>query len=887
MTPKMPPLWRKGCAGALLLTVFGLAITCSVTSFRWVNTPFPGFFVMANRVVASISLPHWPVALHNQVYQHTVVAVNGQSLETPEELYTLVRQLPPGSPFTYTLEKDGHTSQITLPSLVFTSKDYVLLFVAYVFNGLALACISIGVWFLKPKDLASQALFTLGLAAGCWALTAADLYSPYWFFRLHVLCEAFFPAGFVRLALIFPVDRLRRFRSVFLQVPYLVALILVAAYQWFLYQPAAYSLIHNLCTIYAAIGLLMLLGGVIWDYATTALPLVRQRIRVILLGFLGGFAFPAGLILLSGLTGGAVPVNYAAFTAFLCPLSLGYAIVKHDLFEIDALLKRGVYYLTLTAVLTFSYLVLLALLNFTVQSSEFAQSSLFPLLFTFIVVLVLNPLKDVLQRGVDRVFFRLRYNPKKVLAATSASLASTLHLEDILPLIWRTINETVGVQQGGVFLLARNTGHYVPTYPPRDHVPALPIEHPLITRVQEKGRVLSLYDLPDTPPASEQPGGSRQDLEDLGAQLLVPFTFKGDLIGLLALGNKESGAFFSADDIDFLHTLANQSALSIANALAYQEIHTLNTSLEQKVKERTKALAHTNTELQLSLTRLEQAYRDLEHSQENLLRAEKMAALGRLTAGIAHEMNTPLGASLTSIKLVQELVEEYKESIGDPEVGAHDHQEIAAEMDKLVRTTQQWMEKAASHIRSLKLHTRDLQRGEERAFSVLQIIEDTRLLLSHRFRLSQCVLSVSCHSPDPVLYGDPGKLGQVLTNLIVNAIDAYKDVERETKEICLEVREDEHMLDIRVSDQGCGIPRENMDKIFEEFFSTKQLGEGTGLGLPIAKNIVTNFFNGTISVESVPGQGSEFLLRFPRLKKEVQQQPVVANLPVPPVEARL
>jgi signal transduction histidine kinase len=884
-------LRRKGSAGALVLVTLGLAFTCGVTSFRWVNTSFPGFFVMANRVIASISLPHWPVARHSHIYQHTIVAVNRQPVTTAESVYALVRRLPPGSAITYTVQKDGQTFQLTLPSVTFTLQDYCLLFGAYLVNGLAIALIGIGVWFLKPRAAVSVALLLVGLSASLFALTAADLYSPYWFFRLHVLGEAFFPAGLVHLALVFPVDRLTRYRTAVLAVPYLIACALGVAYEIWLYQPRAYSLIHNLCMVYLGLGGLALLGKVIGDSVTTDSPLVRQRIRIILVGFSSGYAFPAALMLFSGISGGEIPVNYAAFTAFLLPLSLGYAIVKHDLFEIDALLKRSVYYLMLTAVLTVTYLALLALLNFTVSTAAFTRSPLFPLIFTITVVLLLNPLKDRLQRGVDRVFFRLCYDPKKVLEVTSAALTSTLRLEEILPFIWQTIDETVGVRQGGIFLLSRPAGQYASVYPKPDQAPALATGHPLIEQLRRQGRVLSLYDSQDETSDPAGQGESRQALAEMRAQLLVPLIFKGDLIGFLALGPKESGTFFSADDIDFLHTLANQGALSIANALAYQEIHLLNTSLEQKVAQRTQALAHANTELQRSLQRLEQAYRDLEHSQEHLLRAEKMAALGRLAAGIAHEMNTPLGASLSSLKMLQDLIEEYKASIGDPEVGEGDHREIAAEMDKLVHFTRQWVEKTAAHIRSLKLHTRDLQRGEERMFSVLRVVEDTGLLLSHRLRLTQCVLSVSCNTPDPLLYGDPGKFGQVLTNLIANAIDAYKDLEGATKEVRVEISEAEDLLEIRVCDQGCGIPPEHLDKIFDEFFSTKSLGEGTGLGLAMARNIVTNFFGGTIAVRSSPGQGSEFLLQFPRTKKaesqeSLSQPPVPVPAPSTPPAAR-
>lgn len=866
MKTHVSQVWRRWGAGALVMAAIGLALICGVTSARWIGTTFPGFFVMANRVVASVSLPQWPIASHSSLYQHAVVAVNGQPIDSAEDLYALVRRLPPGSPVTYTLEKDGLTSQLTLASVIFTREDYLLLFVPYLFSGLALVLIGVGVWFLKPASSASLALFIGGLSGGVFALTAADLYGPAWFFRLHVLAEALFPASLlVHLALVFPVDRFRRHRTVFLVIPYVVVGLLVVAYELFLYQPAAYSLIHNLCMVYAGIGGVALLGGVIWDYYTTDSHLTRQRVRVILLGFLSGFAFPGAVMFASGVTGGGVAVNYAGFTAFLFPLSLGYAIVKHDLFEIDALLKRGVYYLALTAILTFAYIAFLAIFDLTLRSSALFQSPSLPLLFTLAVVFFLNPLKDSLQKGIDRIFFRVRYNPRSVLEATSAALVSTLNLEAVLSFIWRTVEETLGVRQGGIFLLSLESKRYVLVYPRSPELSSLSSTHPFIAEVQRQGRIYAFEDLPVEAGSPALRGAYNSTLAPLGARCVVPLTFESDLIGFLALGNKASGAFFTADDADFLLTLANQSALSIKNALAYQEIQALNAALEKKVEARTQELAHTNAELHLSLEQLEEAYRQLQRSQENLFRIEKMAALGRLSAGIAHEMNTPLGASLTSLKLLQELVEEYSQSIADPTVGTQDHQAIAVDMEHLVRVTQQWLEKAAAHIRSFKLHTRDLQGGEEQTFSVLQVIEDTKLLLSHRLRLAQCTLVVSCTAAEPVVYGDPGKLGQVLTNLIVNAIDAYKDLTG--GKISVEVAEAGAFLEICVQDQGCGIPHENLERIFEEFFSTKPIGEGTGLGLSIARDIITNFFGGSIGVASVPGHESVFTLRLPQTSK--------------------
>ena len=863
MTNVRPARWRLGSAALVGLLAVGLALTTCVTSSRWVGAAFPGFLILDNNVVASISLPHWSVASHRDLYQHTVMTVDGQPVHTSSDVYTTVRRLPVATAVTYTLEKHGQTTRAMLTTQRFSLADYFLVFGAYLLTGLISIAIGLAVWVTKPGP-ASVALLIQTGTIGVFFLTAMDLYAPHWFFRLHVMSEALIGASAIHLALVFPVERRYRFRPLLLAAPYIVSLGLNTAYQAFLYDPARYSFIHSLCESYAGVSLLPFLGNIIWLYYSTISHLTRQRIRIIFLGFLCAFAFPAVLSSLSGLAGGGVAVNYSVFTMSLFPLSLGYAIVKHDLFEIDIFLKRAAYYLLLTAILTLSYVLFLSGMNVLLHSSELAQSPWFSLLYTIAAVLVLNPLKDRLQQIVDRLFFRLRYDPKKVLEQTSESLAATLRLEEILSYIWKTVSETMGVLQGGIFLPDRENRQYVATYPPSEQPRILAVSHPLIHILEQQRRVVSVYDLDHTEAATYEQETPQQGLEAISSQLLVPLVLKDVVIGLVALGQKESGQFFSVDDRDFLHTLANQSALSIANALSYKEIEELNAGLEKKVEQRTQELASANSKLSSSLAELEQAYRDLEQSQDKLVRAEKMAALGRLTAGIAHEMNTPLGASLNSLKLLQELVHEYTSSIGDPDVNESDHRDIATDMAETVKATREWVEKASSHIRSLKGQTRDLQRGQTIEFSVLQAIEETIVLVSHRLRLSTCTVVTSCTSPNPVLKGDPAKLGQVLANFIVNGIDAYKAADKEGGEIRIEVGGNDTMLELHVADQGCGIPQEHLTKIFDELFTTKPVGEGTGLGLSISRDIITNFFGGTITVESAVGQGTAFTIRLPR-----------------------
>src|SRR5262249_50102536 len=148
-------------------------------------------------------------------------------------------------------------------------EDYVLIFVAYMFTALTIAFTGIIVWFLTPSTPASRAFLIVSVVTGVFGLTGTDLYSPYRFFRLHVLAEALLPAGYLHLALVFPTDRFRRLRPFCLLLPYGVSGAAALAYELFLYHPPLYSPIHNLCMIYVGIAAPLFLLRFVWEYLTT------------------------------------------------------------------------------------------------------------------------------------------------------------------------------------------------------------------------------------------------------------------------------------------------------------------------------------------------------------------------------------------------------------------------------------------------------------------------------------------------------------------------------------------------------------------------------------------------------------------------------------------
>ena len=257
---------------------------------------------------------------------------------------------------------------------------------------------------------------------------------------------------------------------------------------------------------------------------------------------------------------------------------------------------------------------------------------------------------------------------------------------------------------------------------------------------------------------------------------------------------------------------------------------------------------------------LERAYNVLQEDKEKLLASEKMASLGRLTAGIAHEMNTPLATVRSGLSELGNLVREYMAAINDTEVTPDDHQAIAIDMLRAVQLGDTAAEKAASFVRSIKARTRDERSGERQQFDAISIIKDTLLLLGHALGRGNCAATLECEADTQELFGSPGRLAQVVTNLVTNAIEASEV--QGGGPIELRLVRTANGVDLLVTDHGVGIPPEHLPKIFDPLFSTRPFGQGAGLGLTLVHDIVVGEFGGSIEVASQVGEGTTFRLHF-------------------------
>jgi signal transduction histidine kinase len=845
---------RHGVAAYAVLGTVLLGIV-ALNSSRWIDAVFPGFFVMANRVVPSIALRDWGAGNPWRLFQHQIIAVDGAPVDSADAVYARVATRPAGSPVTYTVRSaEGRIFTADVPSRRFSPEDYALIFGAYLLNGVAFLVAGLLVAYLKPTDAASRGLLSLGVTTGSFVVTAVDLYAPHWFFRVHVIAEAFLGASFIHLALVFPMDRIRKHRGLALATLYIPVAVLACVYEAVLASPSAYTRVHLFATATHGVGALCLIVAVVHDLVRTRSPLVRRRISVVALSVCAAFVVPSVLWAWSVVGGGGVPLNTAAFTAFLFPLGLAYAIVKQDLFEIDVMLRRATTYVLTVVAIAAVYLSGLSVVGIVVQSERIAQSPVALAAFNLVILFVMAPVKARIQHAVDRVFFRRSYDAEASLADLSQTLASAHTLSDVLGHTRQLLSDTVCPASVAIFLrtpngvLVRAAGGSGPADLPDG----------VVARLARDG-IIARYEWDD---------GSGRHVppfwHDFGAELVVAVRSGADVIGALILGPTLSRRAYAAHDTAFLRAVTSQVALALLNAEAFDKLETLNASLEAQVRERTSALEIANRDLNRSFGDLNAAYQQLEQSQTSLIRADRLATLGRLIGGIAHEVNTPLGAVLNSLKLLEDLSREYDTSIDDPKVTAEDHHAIARELATTALSATRWARRAASFISKVKMHGRDPRERGAQPFTIEAAANETQALLAHRLRATSCQVRFEASPRDVTVHGDSTGFGQVLVNLVTNAIDAYEDQRIDDGVIEIRAEETAEAVIIQVRDRAGGMPTAVAARIFDELYTTKEAGRGTGLGLWIARNLVEERFGGTLSVETELGVGSCFTIRLPR-----------------------
>jgi len=574
--------------GITLVTLI-ISVCCFVQALSWVNKPFPGFLIYHPPYVGSISVKGWPGEEAGLKLMDRVLSVDGRPVLQGQDVVDAVRGKKPGTPIRYEVSSKDGIRIVTVPVTIFSIRDFTLAFLVTFLGGLALFVLGVVVVFFKPSKSTSWVFFAMCFTLGSYMITSFEILSTYTFVRFHYSVLSIFPITFFHLALTFP-DR----RKILIRFPaleyliYVPGIILVIGYQIFFscftgmissgaptWVPS-YKLLGSVARVFMLFSVVSLIVCVCHSYFRASTVAARQRARMILFGVTIAFLPPLILTLLSFFLKFYFPWNFLVFFIIFFPASIAYSIVRHNLFDADAIIKRTVGYAIVTTLVIGAYAVISLLLNVVAGKYQVAESKVFPILFTLGVIFIFNPLRNRIQALVDRIFFRKDYDYGGIIDKISGAITSILDLKEILNHLVQTFVKDMFISTSSIMLLDSAGGQY------RVHLAAGEQERevqktmfsrddPLVRILEKEKRELTKYDVLEDPKYKEVCGACTFDFEMARASLMVPMVFQDKVIGIISLGDKKSGKSFNREDVDLLHTLANQGAVAIENARLFQE----------------------------------------------------------------------------------------------------------------------------------------------------------------------------------------------------------------------------------------------------------------------------------------------------------------------------
>jgi two-component system NtrC family sensor kinase len=941
------------------LALAGLGIANIVTRATWRDVEDGALWANRQRGLTAVEVaPGGPASQAGITRGDILLSADGATVRTADDAVAAIADKAPGTPIRYAIARGdaNYTTVVTLAAVASSSPLY------FVLASVGLFTLFIGavVRVRRPSDDATLHFFWLSVAFFGWFTFSFNG-------RLDRLDRVFYWGDVVATALLPPL--LLHFASRFPKRPPApsrrsaafallyaagVALILArvgveaAAGRRVIGGAAFASGIDILDRTELVFLSLCALGtsAVLTRASQTVTSLTgRRQLRWIAWGaalgvgpFALGYALPWAL--------GANPPLALQLTAIplgLVPLAFASAIVRYRLRDVEVIVKRMIGYSAFLAASAALYLALRNLAAFAFGGDD-PHNWIVALLATIIVVLMAQPVKQAVQSGIDRIFYRDRYNYRRALVAFARDLNSDLDVVRLSQRLVARIVETLVVDRMALMLVDERTGDFEPIgdYGFPDAVPALRRASSLLPRL-DAGRIVAL-DGSDPMAVARFAAEEVEFWRDLEVTYFVPCLFEGAAIAVLALGRADRSRPFNSEDLELLTAVAAQVATAIENGRLYRQLHlkaeelgrmrAFNENILESLEDglvvfdddervvrwnhalervyglsRDEAIGHalsdvfdvvfvdalraalrenpagallykvplmprfsaaigTRSEmrgLMVNVTAvplrtpvdgdettgtilLIEDVTDRVRLEEQLQISEKMASIGLLAAGVAHEVNTPL----TGISSFTQMLLE----------GADPDDPRTLLLEKIEKQTF----RAAKIVNGLLALSRPGSVVHERAAVDLNVvITDVLSLLEHQFEVARIKVRREL-SPTPVVAsGTEHQLQQVFLNLFLNARDAMP----RGGWLSIATRSDGDVQVAEVADTGSGIPPEHLARIYDPFFTTKSIGRGTGLGLSISYGIVREH-GGSLRCDSGVGQGTRFTLTLPVMPQVVR-----------------
>jgi C4-dicarboxylate-specific signal transduction histidine kinase len=433
-------------------------------------------------------------------------------------------------------------------------------------------------------------------------------------------------------------------------------------------------------------------------------------------------------------------------------------------------------------------------------------------------------------------------------------IIATLNLDEVLQIISNGMSELLSIETAAIYLLEKDDNLYLgattpplpPLFPENLRIARLIDHHNIQNAIISKQPVI----VEDTRLAELMPAEKAvAEMRNLRSLLFLPFVHEEVIVGVLILGTCNEIRHFTSKDIEFGQTIANQLAIAIENTRLHADLNHHKQHLEQLVKEKTRNLDRTlmelkilNNKLQQKNDELEKTLKSLKEAEAHLIQSEKMASLGILTAGVAHEINNPLNYIMGATVGLENYFKKNNSTEDPPKT--------------LLRALRIGVENASNIVRGLNQFSRKSRVSVEEC-NLSHILDNCLLMLNNQFK-NQIQIIKEYQTPDVIIHGNTGRLHQVFLNLLQNAYQAIEGA----GQVSINVSSKDNQACIEIIDSGKGISKENLSRIMDPFFTTKAVGEGVGLGLFIVYSIISDH-GGTINFESKIGHGTKVLINMP------------------------
>jgi PAS domain S-box-containing protein len=873
-----------------------------------------------------------------------LLAVDGEPVQSSDAVLSLQLRAEAGDRHRYTLLRLG-TREVADVAMEPIPSGAGALYYVLAAVGIFTLLVGAVVRTRRPFDQATLHFFWLAVAFfGTFTFSFTGRFDrvDWFFYWADVVALLMVPPLFVHFALVFPErSQTRGYTAMlarWLPVIYLPAAVLALTRITALMRAGVHpdyfvrlialldrlELLH--LAVFLAAGLIVLLRALGRVRSVTSTRQLRWIVWGTTLGalpFAIGYALPFAL----GVTP-SLPMELSAIPLAFIPLAFASAIVRYRLMDVEVILKRLLVYTAVLAAIAAIYVVILRTSSDYFVQSEDEHRWMIAFLATVIVVLLAKPVKEAVQSGIDRAFYRDRYDYRRALVAFARDLNGDLDLNRLADRLVSRVKDTFVVDRIAL-LLATEQGDFEPLRAAgfEGVIPRLSAASGIGGRLAAAQAVR----LDDPLAVGRFTAEEVEFWRDAGIYYMVPCVSNDAVNAVFALGRRETGEPLTSEDLGLLTAVAGQAATAIENGRLYRQLHlkaseldrlrTFNENILESLDDGLLVVGlddrvirwNQALERLYGIARAEalgqpidqlfdagfiEAVRAARHDvpsgttlfriplvargpradarvlvnvtmvplqavvgasgqsgtivilediterallEEQLRISEKMASLGLLAAGVAHEVNTPL----TGISSYTQMLLENADP-ADPRT-------------KVLEKIEKQTFRAARIVNGLLTLSRPnaADAAERAPVDLNGVIADVLSLLEHQLDKGNIKVRRELSDQPVTVLGYEFKLQQVFLNLLLNARDAMP----RGGWLTLSTRIENGDAVAEIADTGAGIPSEHLARIYDPFFTTKATGQGTGLGLSITYGIVREH-EGEIHCQSAPGQGTRFSLRF-------------------------